>query len=64
MTFQTILYGAKEKKAFTKNPNKIQCLKKLQIYHLNLNRLGENSETVSIAVWLWKTFPVNKHYLT
>lgn len=33
----------REKKAFMKNPNKIQFLEKLQIYHLNLNKLGENA---------------------
>lgn len=65
MTFQTILHEIKEKGFHEKKiQTKFSFYKKLSRYHLHLNKLGENSRLVSIAAWLWKAFPVKKHYLT
>lgn len=45
------------------NPTKIM-FKKVTNLSCKFKQTGRKCETVSRAVWPWKTFPVNKHYLT
>lgn len=58
------LLWEKEKRALMRNPNKLSVFKTVGSLSFKSKFTGRKLEILSIAVLLWKAFPVNKHYLT